>query len=118
MSDVQLKENGDLPLQTELTDGVNEIIQKILIRLQTFEGEWMLDQTAGLPWLRWLETKSPPTVEIENAVLEEIQAVEGVEAVELNTVTFDRDDAELALEATVETDQGAYAIDETITPGD
>lgn len=117
MPDVQLTEDGDLPRYTEYTSGHNEVIQKIVIRLKTHRGEWMLDDSAGMPYLEWLERKQPPTVEVANKVRQEIREVEGVEVVTELDVDFERPIEAIEVSATVRTEHGDVDVDETITPG-
>lgn len=117
MPDVQLNEDGDLPRYTEHTSGNGEIVQKIAIRLQTFRGEWMLDDSAGMPYLEWIQRKTPPQVEVANKVRQEIKAVEAVESVTELSVDFERPIETLEVSATVRTEHGDIDVDETITPG-
>lgn len=40
--------NGDTPITYDFTDGV---AQKVFILLRTFESEWFLNETTGIPYL-------------------------------------------------------------------
>ncbi|MFB6375287.1 MAG: hypothetical protein ABEN55_19690 [Bradymonadaceae bacterium] len=117
MSDVQLNEQGDLPRYTEHTSGAHAVVQKIGIRLRTHRGEWMLDESAGMPFLEWLQRKKPPQVGVENKVRQEIKAVEGVESVTELEVDFERPIETIEVSATVRTEYGEIDVDELITPG-
>ena len=75
--DVQLIE-GDLPPQTQHIEGATLVAQRVRIRLGTFRGEWLLDQSAGLPFLRWRSQRSPPLDSIAAKVREELRATPGV----------------------------------------
>jgi len=117
MPDVQLAENGDLPKYTYHTSGNAEVVQKISIRLNTFRGEWILDDSEGLPFLEWLQTKDPPEADIENRIRAEINAVEGVETIrELDVDIPSADPFVIEVEANITTEHGDTNFDSTITP--
>lgn len=75
--DIQLIE-GDLSPQTQHIEGAALVAQRVRIRLGTFRGEWLLDQSAGLPFLRWRSQRSPPLDSIAAKVREELRATPGV----------------------------------------
>lgn len=51
--DLRLDEAGDLALESGdlvTVSGVEEIAQRLRIRLRLFRGEWLLDEAAGVPY--------------------------------------------------------------------
>jgi hypothetical protein len=61
--------DGDLTPRGRLVTGDDETLQRVRLRLDLFLGEWVLDQTEGLPWLAWLSSKASLRVEEIGAVL-------------------------------------------------
>jgi hypothetical protein len=60
---------------------VDLVAQRLSRRLAIQVGEWMLDQTAGLPFSVWARTKPPPLVEVRAIVRREIANCPGIRAV-------------------------------------
>lgn len=85
-----MAETFDVGLNPETNDlrainfhitGTDLVLQRTRIRLKTFFGEFILNQTVGLPYVAWTQQK-PPDVEGIGAVIRaEIEGVEGVELV-------------------------------------
>ena len=69
---------GDLPPAFRYASDTELVLQRSRIRLESFLGEWLLDQTKGLPYLDWRKVKQPPLDEIVNLVRREISTVPGV----------------------------------------
>lgn len=62
--DVWLSDDGDLPVSsillgvTTITKNDDDItVQKCVRRMKTFEGEWLLDFSKGMPYHRWMNKK-------------------------------------------------------------
>jgi hypothetical protein len=83
---------GDLPLVSSFVSGPDLTVQRAKIRLQTFLGEWILDQAVGLPFVAWRESKPPDVGSIAGVVLAELAATPGIRRVESTEATFDPDD--------------------------
>lgn len=75
--DLQLID-GDLPPRPRLISGVELIAQRIRIRLQTHRGEWLLNRSVGLPYLRWRGQKPPRVQSIGSRVRETVRTTPGV----------------------------------------
>lgn len=69
---------GDLPASFRFATPIELILQRARIRLETFLGEWLLDQSKGLPYLEWRRVKQPPLDEVLNLVRREIEDIPGV----------------------------------------
>jgi hypothetical protein len=105
MPDVLLNSDGDLARQTEHTSGLQEILQKITIRLRTKRGEWPLDDSVGVPYLEWLREKRPPLEDVEAVFRAEIVAIDGVEAVQSIDVGVDAPRESVDVSATIVTEE-------------
>lgn len=88
--DVLLDETGDLPLYAPIVRGVDITIQRIRTRLRTFTGDWLLDQTKGLPFLAWAASKPPAVATMAAQIRQEIATTPGVERVDAFTGRYDR----------------------------
>lgn len=69
---------GDLPASWRFANPTELILQRIRIRLETFFGEWILDQSKGLPIEDWRKFHQPPLDEVLALVRREVSTVPGV----------------------------------------
>lgn len=88
MFDVQLDENGDLPVVTTHFDGWQLTVQRIKARLRTFLGEWVLDTAVGIPYLLWRQERGPDTTSIAAFIRVELEETPGVIRVESCEAAF------------------------------
>lgn len=65
--------------------------QHVRQRLQTFEGEWFLDSTAGVPWLDRILGRAYDPALAEAVVKAEILDTDGVTEITSFSVSFDRE---------------------------
>lgn len=87
--DLQL-ENGDLRWPPRVIQGLDQLQQRLTIKLQTFVGEWPLDTAAGLPILDWVSGPTRPSVETVGAILRQaILATDGVDFISEWSGSFD-----------------------------
>ena len=70
--------NNDLPARTSHITGVEFVRQRLLTKLNTFRGEWFLDQRRGLPWFTWKEQAPPDQTAIRSLVRQAIRNTPGV----------------------------------------
>lgn len=78
MIDVKLDENNDVDSYTSHVTGDDLVVQRLNIRLQVFEGEYVLDQSAGVPWIEWLSEKRLDLAEIRDDLRRLILETPGV----------------------------------------
>lgn len=64
--------------------------QHVRQRLKTFQGEWFLDTTAGVPWLAQIMGRGYDPALAEAVVKAEILATDGVKEITSFSVSFDR----------------------------
>ena len=69
--------------------GATQVAQLVKCRLLTLFGEWVLDDTIGLPWYESIFTKQVRVSDIESAVANIIRGTEGVQ--QLLSIDIDAD---------------------------
>jgi len=83
--DLLLDAAGDLDLTTndlQLVDGVEAIRQELQIRYRFFIGEWFLDPTEGVPYIRDVLKKAPSEAQVRALLSEVARTTPGVESVD------------------------------------
>lgn len=89
MATIALDGRGGVAFPMRLIDGVEEVRQRIGVRLDTWRGSWFLDDAVGVPYQSWLDRGSPPLREIEDTLTATIAGTPGVAAVRSVVTTFD-----------------------------
>jgi len=92
-NDLHLDGNGHLAVVT----GAAAVAQHVRQRLKTFQGEWFLDTTAGVPWLAQLLGKQYDPALAEAVVKAEILNTHGVREITSFSVGFDHDSRALQI---------------------
>ncbi len=69
---------------------VEEVRQKVLIRLSTFRGEWFLDSTVGLPYFQQMLARGATQNLIDGIIRTTISETDGVESLISFTSEIDR----------------------------
>lgn len=85
-NDLFLRPDGSLAVARE----AEAVGQHVRQRLQTFEGEWFLDTTAGVPWLDEVLGASYDPALAESLVKAEILETQGVTEITTFSVRFNR----------------------------
>lgn len=83
--DLLLDTAGDLDLTTndfQLVDGVDAVRQELQIRYRFFLGEWFLDPTEGVPYVRDVLKKAPNEAQVRALLIEVARTTPGVAAVD------------------------------------
>ncbi len=62
----------------KIVDGREEIRQIILANLETFEGEWFLDTTIGVPWFSEILQKNISLNKVDGIIIGVISSSRGV----------------------------------------
>lgn len=96
---LSLKREGSAPADLHLDASGNLVMvsnaeavgQHARQRLMTFEGEWFLDKTAGLPWVRDILGQQYDAVLAESVLKSEILDTDGVTEITSFSVRFDRE---------------------------
>lgn len=115
--DIKLTSDGEIDLSTydlEFAFDADYIMQKLLIVLRTFLGEWFLDTSAGIPYFEDILKKNydPSRVEsvLKSAILD-VPGVDQITAFDMNLI----DPRTLVVTFTVTTDFGELEIEEVLT---
>jgi hypothetical protein len=95
--------DGDLLL----LDGADAVAQRLAIGLQTYQGEWFLDDRVGVPYLQRILVKNPNVSDVSDVLRRAILATPGV-------VSLDRFD--LALGGASRTARLSFAASTTSGP--
>ncbi len=80
---------GDLPPVTSFVTGAELVTQRARVRLATFLGDWVLDQTVGIDFVGIRQQKPPDLPAINAVILAELAGTPGVLRVESIDTTFD-----------------------------
>lgn len=107
--DFLLDSAGDLPVVTRMGSGVAVIEQRLELRLRRHLGEWFLNTTLGLPFIRWMESRPAPMAEIAALVRREISTCPGVLAVDSFESAIDTAGA-VTITAAIRTEDGETTV--------
>lgn len=99
-----LRRDGSAPADLYLDDTGNLAVvrdaeavgQHVRQRLMTYEGEWFLDRTAGVPWVRNILGQQYNPVMAESVLKAEILDTDGVTEINSFSVRFDNSTRGLA----------------------
>lgn len=118
--DLLLHENNDLvffngPLTREYTTQpfVQVVAQRLLIMLQTWQSEWFLDLTHGVPYSEWLGRKVPKQ-RVDQILQQKILAENGVKEITYFSSTLENRQYSAQFKVRVTTGEETNII--TITP--
>lgn len=81
MLDLDILDTGDLRIaggDLQLISGVDQIRQRVLIRLRRQLGEWAYNISLGLPWIEQILIKNPDLAAIRSLLIAEIATTPGV----------------------------------------
>ena len=107
-ADAQLTDGLDLRPRTDLVTGDVLVGQRIRLRLQQVDGDWILDGAKGLPWLDWLTTKPFPEDAALGRIRQEIEGVPGV--LQVQTLTITRSGTSATVTGDVLTESGVLPL--------
>lgn len=91
---------------TEVTDGVQEMIQRIVIAIKTHLGERQLNTLDGLPWTEEILTKAPDLNQITSRARAYLMSIEGVTRVIQLNIVLDPETREMDWTLNIETTSG------------
>lgn len=122
MPDLALNSDGTLAFPMRIISGPDLVVQRVRLRLNTFQGEWLLDARQGIPWIEWI-SEPPGLAVIEAFLLRRIASTQGILRVEEFSVTqndetlvvtgrliLDSDDPAISLEAELDPVLGAVRV--------
>lgn len=85
--DLELNEDGSMPLYPQLFRGSRKIAQAIKITARQFVGEWLPDETEGMRYLDWIESNWADLQGIGGEMRANFASVDGVEAIRDFSIT-------------------------------
>lgn len=100
----RLIENDDYSLS--FSSDTEAIRQRLVARLQMFQGEWFLDTSAGAAWLQKVLIKPADIVKAESEIKRVILQTSGVVSLESIESDLDRATRELTVSFTAITETG------------
>lgn len=99
-------ENGDLVLVAD----ADALTQTIRTELQLFQGEWFLDESAGMPYYQSILVKNPSLSAVREIFRKKILSIPGVNALLSIALQFDGATRALSVSFRVDSDFGALAL--------
>lgn len=115
MTDIKMY-NDSLPMiagDFTLVDGVEEIKQHIIVALNTFYTDWLLDYTKGIDYTRGMRELEF----LEHDCKSQIRGVDGVINIINFTMNFNRQTLVVEVQAGIQTIYGRVDIAQTISRG-
>ena len=107
-------ENGDLKLTSDV-DTAEGIRQDLAARLQTFQGEYFLDEVGnqvGVPWIQEIfQVKPLPLEKTDSIIRNTLLSTDGVASVNELKLGFETGDRGLLIDFTCTTDEGVLIKD-------
>jgi len=113
--DVQLVD-GDLPHFTTHIRGPAVTLQRIEIRLRTFVGEWLLDESQGLPYIEWIAQKPTQVDQISDVLRAEVETTPGVISVDSWVATRVKSSRRMSIAASITIEDSDDTIEAEILP--
>lgn len=117
MSDLLQTDSNDVAVVNNalaLTDGLQQVKQELMQRLQTISGEWFLDTSMGLPYLTDLTQKGMKLSTAAQYFRNEINACPGVLAINKLDLSLDNATRELTIDLEVQGEDGAISLEVTV----
>lgn len=118
--DIALDENGDWEISggdLQLIGDGPAIVQAVQIALEFFQGEWFLDVSAGIPWWQSVMIKNPNPNQLEGIFRSAILAVDGVQAINSLTLTYDSQQRTLTIDYEIQANVGLLPGSVTLSGG-
>jgi hypothetical protein len=104
-----------MQITTEVENGAaQEVAQNISQRLRTFQGEWFLEITIGVPYLQQIFTKGIDAATVEGLLKREILSTPFVKALTSFTLTLNNSSRVATCTFSVDTTFGATSGEVTL----
>jgi len=104
-----LDESNDLVIKNNnfvMVSGDDEIRQRLLTNLRTFQGEWFLDTTIGVPYFQEIFIKNPNPETVASFIKNEILNTEGVDDIASFSIDYDAASRKFGFIFSVKTNSG------------
>lgn len=117
MSDLLQQDTNDLAIVNNtlaIIDGLQQVKQELMQRLQTISGEWFLDTSLGLPYLTDMTQKGLALTTVAQYFRNEINACPGVLAINELDLSLDNATRRLTVALQVQGETGAISAEVTV----
>ncbi len=94
----------------KMSFGKDEIVQRVKIRLLTFQGEWFLDTLQGISYYDNILIKNPDVRLVDALIRAEIQETAGISEIESYQSTFDTANRKYSIVFSINTEFGQAEI--------
>ena len=101
-----------------LIDNAERVAQQIKVKLLTFLGEWLLDNTWGVPYLEYILVKQPNQDLIKQILSEQISSVDDVKSLNALELDYQVKVRTLIINYEVSTEYGLITRKEVLGYGD
>lgn len=111
--DLLLDAGGDLDVSTNdfaVVDGIQAIRQELQIRYRFFLGEWFLDTTEGVPYIRDVLKKNPNEAQVRALLASVATSTPGINKVQSIDLSLDNVTRTLTVELDVEATVGGELV--------
>lgn len=117
MSDILLDDDNDIDITNNdltLVTGVDEVRQRLLQNLRTFQGEWFLNLDAGVSYWQDILKKNPKPDVVSTVLKDAILSTPGV--IDLLRFDFEIDTGarELSVDFTVQASEGPITVQDIL----
>ena len=106
IQDLHLDDRGNLAV----AEGLEDIRQRVVEALRFGAGEWYLDASAGVSYLRDVFVRPVEVGAVSTILTDAIRAVPGVESVSGIQVELDTEERTMSYSATVHTAEGDVTV--------
>lgn len=110
-----IMQNGDFILTTKKSEIV---VQRLGITLKTFQGEWFLDRSFGVPYLQQIVGVARKSEVVNRIILSQIASDPDVESITSYNSTFERYDRVYTLTANIVIDEENVQFLYSVDPSD
>ena len=117
MADLKLSATHDLVFEDDelvLIEGREAIAQDVLVRLQFFQGEWVLDIRLGMPYFQKILGKKPRLAAVKSIFRDAILGTPGITAVNDLDLSYTGVTRVLSVSFTAETTDGSVEFNKEL----
>lgn len=116
--DIKLTD-GDLAVENNelvLIQGLEETAQNLFVNLKTYQGEWFLDQSIGMPWFQDILIKGQPINIISGLIKDAIVNTDGVTELNKFELDYDNETRTMTLDAKAKSANGDIVLQNVSLP--
>lgn len=88
-NDIYAEKGACVFLSDSNGQGIDRVMQSIRTRLNFYQGEWFLDESAGVPWRQQIFVKPANLAIVESIIKAKISSTYGVNELQAFAMSFD-----------------------------